>query len=97
MAAKIQQSERTSRDPWFETVATWLRLKCQANQHGDGFTVAQILSGSLSMPSERIDHKAALRVAAIMKELQWTSARRKINGVRENRYYAPILLEDGWT
>lgn len=93
--SKEQQMMRTTKEPWFEPVVAYLKHKVAADLHHDGFTAAQVLTGALSMPIDRIGPRETERLGRIMSSIKWTHTKKVVDGVRQWRYFAPILTP-GW-
>jgi hypothetical protein len=63
-----KRSETASADPWFDPVQSWLTRQIETS-----FSAADILSGAVAIPLERMDKRAERRLGAIMRHLGYSS------------------------
>jgi predicted P-loop ATPase len=75
VAMEKQQAPCRSEDPWTGLIEDWL-AKCPKET-----TVARILEG-IGIPTSMMDRRAEMRAAAVLSDLGWDRARRRVDGER---------------
>lgn len=80
-AAEHEQAARRTVDPWHGLVATYVR--------GRTYTTVTDVLDALGHERGRYDQRSANRVAAILRDLQWTRRMLRLNGQRIWHYVPP--------
>jgi predicted P-loop ATPase len=89
--------EYAMQDPWHEVVAAYV-----SDLHGSEVTTKQILDLALRLDLDKQDRRAQMRITTILKQLGWSSSRKRVGGIptrvwhyettEEKSFFDPI----GW-
>lgn len=82
-------------DPWSERIAPWLEAT-PAQLPGDTtplpprkllpVSLLDVLTQAVGMPAERVDRRAELRAARVMRELGYVDVQKRIDGTNRRRW-----------
>jgi predicted P-loop ATPase len=84
-----EQQGRLAEDPWREHISAYVNNEDYFGEkiRQDGITVWQVLRQCLDMDIDKMDQRAANRVARCLKALGWERRRSREDGEREWRYF----------